>query len=363
MVTTLLLICILAACEGGNDISESTSTRDTGSIAFNVAWNQSLDSGTDYQTRAVICGGDPVQVATVRVAIVDTETSVVKMGGPWDCFASSGTIQDVPVGSDYTLLFYGHNEDGRTAYSGTRVGISVNSGVNDIGTIDANQFFSEIISPADGSSSIDPDSTTFSWAYAPGAAEYQLWISESSDLSSPLIFDTDNLFFTVPDGYLDVYTTYYWTAFPIDIYGNRSYFYGDIYRFTTGSGGGGVMDDNYEDNDSFAAAHYLPRDSYLSDIDGYGIAVLGDIDYYSIYVPYTDAILEFECIFSHGSGDIDIELYDADGNYLDDSMSGDDNEYIYHVHVGGAASYYIKVWLFDDGSGTSNTYDLWWSAL
>jgi hypothetical protein len=80
-------------------------------------------------------------------------------------------------------------------------------------------------------------------------------------------------------------------------------------------------------------------------------------------VPYTDAILEFECIFSHGSGDIDIELYDADGNYLDDSMSGDDNEYIYHVHVGGAASYYIKVWLFDDGSGTSNTYDLWWSAL
>ena len=361
MVTTLLLICILAACEGGNDISESKSTRDTGSIAFNVVWNQSLNSGMDHQTRAVVCGGDPEEVATVSAAIVNTEESIYRFGGPWDCFDDSGVIHNVPVGSDYTLLFYGHNENDRTTYSGASIGISVNSGDNPPITINADRCFTEIISPSDASSNINPDYATFDWLHSTGAAEYQLWISESSDLSSPFIFDTDNLFYSVPDGYLDAYTTYYWTVFTIDIYGNRSYFYWDIYRFTTG-GGGGVMDDNYEDNDSIATAQDLPVEWFLSDIDGYGIAVLDDDDYYRIDVPYTQANLVISCTFSHSSGDIDIELYDADGNYLDDSMSGDDDEYIYYVHVGGPATYYVSIWLFDDEFGTSNTYDLWWSA-
>ncbi len=70
MVTTLLLICILAACEGSNDLSDNTPTHDTGFISFNVAWNQGLDIDTDYQTMAVVCGGDPTQVSTVRAAIV-----------------------------------------------------------------------------------------------------------------------------------------------------------------------------------------------------------------------------------------------------------------------------------------------------
>ena len=59
MVTTLLLICILAGCEGSNDLSDSTPTLDTGSISFDVAWNQGSDIDTDYQTMAVVCGSDP----------------------------------------------------------------------------------------------------------------------------------------------------------------------------------------------------------------------------------------------------------------------------------------------------------------
>ncbi|RLC13209.1 MAG: hypothetical protein DRI24_16185 [Deltaproteobacteria bacterium] len=243
MITILLLICILAACEGSKDISDSTSTRDTGSIAFNVAWNQDLDSDTDYQVRAAVCGNLPNEVKTVRVAIVNG-TSVVKRGGPWNCDAYSGTIKDVPIGSDYTLLFYGHNENDRTTYSGASIGISVNTGMNDIGIINANQFFSEIISPPDTSSNIDPDNAEFNWLSSTGAAAYQLWISESADLSDPLIFYADDISFTVPPGLLYADTTYYWTVFPIDIYDNRSYFYGDNYSYTTASGGGGALDVN-----------------------------------------------------------------------------------------------------------------------
>ena len=364
MVTTLLLIYILAACEGGNDFSDNKSTRDTGSIAFNVVWKQGLDNDTDYQTRAVICGNEPEQVARVSAAIVINETSVVKRGGPWECFDSSGTIQGVPVGSDYTLLFYGHNGIGRTTYFGARLGISVNTGINNIGTIDANQFFTEIISPRDASSNIDPDSANFSWAYALGASKYQLWISESPDFSDYLTFDTDDLFFPVPAGVLDGNTTYYWTVIPIDIDNKVGWFYEDVYSFTTGSGGG-ATDDNYEENDSIDAAVDLSQGMNLSSISGPGIAVFQDFDFYKIVVPYNSATIEINCNFSHVDGDIDIELFDAAGDYIDlgdQGYSGDDNEILVYAHSSDASptTYYIKVYLYFEKLPA--TYDLIWDA-
>ena len=33
-------------------------------------------------------------------------------------------------------------------------------------------------------------------------------------------------------------------------------------------------------------------------------------------------------LFDHSDGDLDIELHDSDGNYIDGSSSADDNEYI-----------------------------------
>ena len=112
---------------------------------------------------SVICGSDSAQVATVRAAIANIETGVYEFGGPWDCFSGSGIITDVPVGSGYTLLFYGHNEDGRTTYSGAELGISVSTGNNDIGTIETSQFVTVISFPADTSTNIDPDNATFIW--------------------------------------------------------------------------------------------------------------------------------------------------------------------------------------------------------
>ncbi len=360
MVTILFFICILTACEGSNDLSDNTSTHDTGSVAFNVVWNQGLGSDTDYQAMAVVCGNEPEQVSTVRAAIVNTETSVVKQGGPWDCTPPSGTIQGVPIGSDYTILFYGFNESGRTTYSGVKLGISVNTGINDIGTIDANQFFTQITSPADESSNIDPDLARFEWDYAPGAAGYQLWISESDNIfSDPLIFDCDGLDFTVPAGILDANTTYYWTVWSIDIYENRSWWYRYPLSFTTASA---TMDDNYENNDSIDAAFDLPRNVDLSSIDGPGIAVSQNFDFYKMVVPYNSANLVISCTFIHNFGDIDMELFDAGGNFLDGSWTTFDNEYIYFEHAGGPATYYVVVGLFDDESSPSNIYDLKWTA-
>ena len=95
-----------------------------------------------------------------------------------------------------------------------------------------------------------------------------------------------------------------------------------------------------------------------------GIAVLGDDDFYRIDVPYSNAILEIDidCYFFHDLGDIDIELYDANGNLIIAGDSTTDDEYIYFEHSGGPATYYIKVFLFDGGAATSNAYDLGWWA-
>ena len=365
MVATLLVFSVLAGCESSKDFSDSRSTLDTGTISFDVTWNSNSDVDTDFQTKAVICGFDPKEVATVSAAIANTGTSVYRYGGPWDCSAPSGTIENVPVGSGYTLLFYGHNEMGRTTYSGAQTGISVSPGNNDIGTIAANQFFAEMVSPLDASSNIDPDGATFNWSYASGAAKYQLWISEFDDLSDPLTFETNDLFFTVPGGILMADTTYYWTVFPIDIYDVRSWFYFEIYSFTTTTDVVIVTDDNYEPNDFIAEAFDLSDwdGLNLSHLDGEGVAVYNDPDYYRIEVPYSVADIEIYCMFSHAMGDIDMELLDAGGVPLAIAESGDNDEFISYAHLGGPSTYYIKVYRYGGVDTNSNQYDLIWDVF
>ena len=100
----------------------------------------------------------------------------------------------------------------------------------------------------------------------------------------------------------------------------------------------------------------------MSSIDGLGIAVFQDFDFYKIVVPDTSANLVIGCTFIHTSGDIDTELYDAGGNLLQLSQTTTDNEYIYYAHAGGPAIYYVKIKLFNDAVSISNTYDLTWTA-
>ena len=359
----LAIVLGLLSCESTTEPIETQTDLESGSISFDVAWNQNSDVGSDYQIKAVVCGIESNEVATVSAYIGNTGSDFGKFGGPWECSAGSGIISGVPVGTGYTLLLYGHNDMDRTTYSGVQLDITINKGNNDIGTVTTNQFFAELSAPLDGTADIDPDSASFSWLYSSGAAEYQLWISESDDLSDHMEFETSELFFTVSDGSLDSDTTYYWTVFPIDPYGNRSWFYSAIYSFTTA--GVTALDDNYEENDTQTMAYDLSSYSgvNLSDIAGYGNAVLDDYDYYGIYVGWSSATISIDCNFLHTFGDIDIELLDEFGNVIDESSSESDDEFISYDHTGGPATYYIKVYLFDDEFGDSNLYNLMWSAF
>jgi subtilisin family serine protease len=116
-------------------------------------------------------------------------------------------------------------------------------------------------------------------------------------------------------------------------------------------------DDNYEENDNINSAFYPGYDweqTWLSDIDGEGI--VNDDDWYDIDVDPGEERLIVDLTSSDSQGDIDLELYDSNGDFLARSNSGSNNESIDYT-VADAGTYYLRVYPY---SGSDVTYDLWW---
>jgi len=123
-------------------------------------------------------------------------------------------------------------------------------------------------------------------------------------------------------------------------------------------------DDAYEQNDSAAtAADPLGNGGQweqtpLSSIDG--LAVASDSDWYAIDVSAGSERVIIDATFSHAGGDIDLQLYNADGSQLlATAGSTTDNEQIDFV-VPAAGTYLIRVFPF---SGSQNSYDLVWDDV
>ncbi|MDJ0713427.1 MAG: M10 family metallopeptidase C-terminal domain-containing protein [Prochloraceae cyanobacterium] len=118
-------------------------------------------------------------------------------------------------------------------------------------------------------------------------------------------------------------------------------------------------DDNYEENDTRLTAYDLSnkQQTWLRDINGQGIA--GDADWYEINVTSGYENLVVNLNFTHANGDLDLYLYDANGNEIAASDSITDNESIDTI-VSDSGTYYLKINPYSD---TGNTYDLWWDNL
>ncbi len=137
-------------------------------------------------------------------------------------------------------------------------------------------------------------------------------------------------------------------------------------RAVYGAGVGSVTplagDDNYELNNSLATAADPLGNSgnwnqrLLSSISG--LAVQSDHDWYEISVTEDFQRVQVDAFFSHGSGNIDIALFDAAGNLLVESASNSDDEHLEYV-VSTPGSYFVRV----DGDNAGNTYDLTWNRL
>ena len=119
-------------------------------------------------------------------------------------------------------------------------------------------------------------------------------------------------------------------------------------------------DDAYEDNDELLGAYDLSANAqtWLSDLSGLGVA--GDEDWYKVDVAQSGDQLVVDLRFIHANGDLDLNLYDADGTFILGSSSLTDNEQLAAI-LPEAGSYYLGVTV--SGSlGTTNVYDLRWDT-
>jgi hypothetical protein len=84
----------------------------------------------------------------------------------------------------------------------------------------------------------------------------------------------------------------------------------------------------------------------------------GDEDWYSIAVP-AGQMLTIDLTFLDEEGDIDLEILDANGDLLDDSVSGSDDESAATEAVEVATDVFVRVWLYGDGGQFGgNEYDI-----
>lgn len=175
----LLMVTAGVGCNGGDGGSViGTSDTGTGSIAFNVNWDDDVsesrgvvqthgisgrlgDNGpskratvdraaADQVASALDLPGDlpmalagPIDcdeagVAEVQAEVYDDLGRLLAVGGPWGCAAHSGTIEDVPAGSDRKVVVKGMSAEGKEYYKGEIAGITVTPGeLTTAGMIDA----------------------------------------------------------------------------------------------------------------------------------------------------------------------------------------------------------------------------------
>jgi len=115
--------------------------------------------------------------------------------------------------------------------------------------------------------------------------------------------------------------------------------------FTAGAG-----DDALDENDSCAAAVFLAAGQY-NDLT----VKIQDEDWYRVTIPSGQAV-HVDVGFTDAFGDIDLELYSAcGGGLVAAAASSSNDEILVYGNQGITASYYLRVFLYDD---VLNEYDL-----
>jgi hypothetical protein len=111
--------------------------------------------------------------------------------------------------------------------------------------------------------------------------------------------------------------------------------------------------DNYEPNDSFAAAYNLGTRGYFYE-SGLNIHEAGNDDYFRFTAGATGQA-DVNVYFSQAAGDIDLYVYDAGQTPVGSSSSTDDDEFV-SIPVAGGQTYYVKVVGY--GGATNPNYSL-----
>lgn len=217
LFVSLMCLFLVWSCNEEKNSPEDPAS-DTGALSFNVDYHDGTGVNLRSETAKIDCGGQGV--ATVEAKIyVSENTGEIAAGGPWNCDAGTGTIPDVPTGSDRTIVVLGKDADGNIIFSGQKSGITVTAGgENNAGTIDCYAFIPNLAAPANDSM-VKQGAVDLQWEEVAGATEYCVFISQNSDMSDPVIEDHPTSANDAPSGLIPI-TTYYWQVFAVDRDGN-----------------------------------------------------------------------------------------------------------------------------------------------
>jgi hypothetical protein len=202
-------ILSLAACGGGSGPSEG-DPRGSGTIPLQIVWEDNADMDSIRPQAQIVCAEQGVQSVIARVYGQSDNSLIVSKS--WECEDHEGTINNVPAGS-YSVVVMGNNSADQPAYHADANGVVVPAGGSSAPVIiELASFVPTPTLPSDG--------VTLQWETVSGAADYEINISENSNMSS------SSAYFTTEPSYAPANLTggvrYYWCVKANDAYGNQS---------------------------------------------------------------------------------------------------------------------------------------------
>ena len=126
-----IIVILLYSCGGGGGSGDSS---DTGAVSFNLvlqdqnttrAWYRQASNSRAAQFE---CVTDDYAIETIDAEIKDKNGNVVAAGGPFDCAAGKGSVDEIEPGSNYRVYIFARDSEGFIIFEGQSDPFSVNAG-------------------------------------------------------------------------------------------------------------------------------------------------------------------------------------------------------------------------------------------
>ena len=124
-----IFACCFYSCGDEYEAGSGTGYSDTGNYSFSLAWppETAIWGENSAISRAVNCSAEGID--TIIAAFYDNRNQILNYPpNEFQCSAHSGSVTDLPVGSNYRLLITCENLEGTVLFEGERTGITIAAG-------------------------------------------------------------------------------------------------------------------------------------------------------------------------------------------------------------------------------------------